>query len=33
MKKLIVRLTGFVLLNAFCLIGYAQNDIYEIRCI
>jgi len=31
MKKLIVRLTGFILLNAFCLMGYTQKDIYEIR--
>ena len=30
MKKQIARLTGFILMNAFCVIAYAQKDIYEI---
>src|SRR5450432_109663 len=29
MKKMIARLTVFVLLNAFCIMSYAQKDIYE----
>ena len=31
MKKWISRLTGILLLNAFCLMANAQKDIYEIR--
>src|ERR1700732_1592838 len=31
MKTITVRLTFFILLNAFCLITRAQKDIYEIR--
>ncbi|HEY4935777.1 MAG TPA: NIPSNAP family protein [Puia sp.] len=31
MKKMIARLTCFIVLNAFCIITYAQKDIYEIR--
>jgi hypothetical protein len=31
MKKMILRLTGIVLMNALCLVATAQKDIYEIR--
>ena len=31
MKKIITRLTGIFMLNAFCLMAVAQKDIYEIR--
>src|SRR5258706_13014798 len=30
MKKIIARLSGFIMMNAFCIISFAQNDIYEI---
>jgi len=30
MKKFSTGLTAFILMNAFCVIGYAQNDIYEL---
>ena len=31
MKKWYAGLIAFILLNAFCVISYAQNDIYELR--
>ncbi len=31
MKKKIMSLTCFILLNMFCIMAYAQKDIYEIR--
>jgi len=31
MKKIITRLTCLIILNAFCVLVYAQKDIYEIR--
>lgn len=31
MKKNIVRIGYLIILNAFCMISYAQKDIYEIR--
>jgi hypothetical protein len=30
MKRLIARFTGFILMNAFCIMTYAQKDIYEL---
>ncbi|HEX3078897.1 MAG TPA: hypothetical protein VHQ04_00480, partial [Puia sp.] len=30
MKKFCAGLTAFILMNAFCVISYAQNDIYEL---
>lgn len=30
MKKLYAGLTAFILMNAFCVISYAQKDIYEL---
>jgi hypothetical protein len=30
MKKLYAGLTAFILMNAFCLVSYAQKDIYEL---
>ena len=31
MKTSVMRLTGLILLNAFCILAYAQKEYYEIR--